>query len=242
MGLNIEPKKVYLSMNKGKVCVRCKEDTPGAVWRLTKDGDKIYELQFSNISGHLMSINTREGKFGTQWMVAIRDLKSNEDFLLQFPLSGGYTGSFFAQLPNIDLTKEVKFCPHSKEVVKDDGKTVDKVSVYLHQDGKSIDWYFTKDDMKDLPPMVKIKVKGKDTWDDSEQLEYYKRMAAEKNDGMEIIAGEGNYVIAGKVEQVKSSTVVIPDDTSSEEDDFLKNDLPIEDLPIHAHNPEDLPF
>jgi len=234
MGLNIEPKKTYLSMNKGKVCLRCKADTPGAVTRLTKDGEPIHELQFSNISGHLLKISTREGKFGPQWILDIRDLRSNEDFVLQFPYSGGYTASFFSQLPNIDLTKEIKFCPYSKEVVKDDGKVVDKVSVYLHQDGKGVDWFFTKDDMKDLPPMVKIKVKGKDTWDDSAQLEYFERMAKEKNEGMEIIAREYSYVgNAPKPEPVTVSAI----------EQHIDNDLPMDDIPVDDPHPDsELPF
>ena len=37
-------------------------------------------------------------------------------------------------------------------------------------------WFFTKNNPNGLPPLQKIKIKGKETWDDSEAMEFLEKM------------------------------------------------------------------
>lgn len=44
--------------------------------------------------------------------------------------------------------------------------------MFINQDGKGLKHYWTKDNPGSLPNLEKIKIKGKDTWDDTKRLEY----------------------------------------------------------------------
>ena len=54
-------------------------------------------------------------------------------------------------------------------------KTITGITLY--QDGEKIAPYYTKEDPKGLPQMVKIKVKGKEQWDDSDMMTFLEEMA-----------------------------------------------------------------
>jgi hypothetical protein len=47
----------------------------------------------------------------------------------------------------------------------------------LYQDGNKIAPYYTKEDPNGLPQMQKIKVKGKEQWDDSDMMAFLENMA-----------------------------------------------------------------
>lgn len=51
-----------------------------------------------------------------------------------------------------------------------DGKR--KTSLFINQDGKAVKWFWTKDNPGELPSLKKVKIKGKETWDDSDQIEF----------------------------------------------------------------------
>jgi len=44
--------------------------------------------------------------------------------------------------------------------------------LFINQDGKGLKHFWTKDNPGDLPNLQKIKIKGKESWDDSERLEF----------------------------------------------------------------------
>jgi hypothetical protein len=46
-----------------------------------------------------------------------------------------------------------------------------------NQNGSGLKWAFTKDNPNGMPDLVKIKVKGKDTWDDSDRMEFLENYA-----------------------------------------------------------------
>jgi hypothetical protein len=78
-------------------------------------------------------------------------------------------------LPNIDLSKEIRFMPWAMKDKNDPTKTITGITMY--QDGEKLAPYYTKEDPKGLPQMVKIKVKGKEQWDDSDMMSYLEEMA-----------------------------------------------------------------
>ena len=95
--------------------------------------------------------------------------------ILQMPFSSGTASSFIKALPNVDLSKDVKLSPKMEEK---DGKK--KTTLFVNQGGKAAKWFWTKDNPGDLPQMKKIKIKGKESWDDSDQLEYFENYIKEE--------------------------------------------------------------
>ena len=65
---------------------------------------------------------------------------------------------------------------------------VKRTSVIIAQGDKGVKWAFTKDAPGDLPPMRQIKVKGKDVWDDSDQLAYFEKMITDINNKLTAVA------------------------------------------------------
>jgi hypothetical protein len=44
--------------------------------------------------------------------------------------------------------------------------------VFISQNGKGLKHFWTKDTPRELPPLKKIKVKGVETWDDTDRMDY----------------------------------------------------------------------
>lgn len=173
MGLgNNGASRIYLSISDGKIAQRCDENEQGAIKCSNKEGTSTwYEKRYGNVSGYIKDVTKRlpdNPKFGPQLQILIED--EGELFQLQMPWSSRYSNGFFKCMPNIDVSRKIEFNPWMKVV--DNAK---KTALYLkhYGDQDSIPWAWTKDDPKDLPPMVKIKVKGVETWDDSDQQEYF---------------------------------------------------------------------
>jgi hypothetical protein len=119
------------------------------------------------MEGMIKNVQFKDGDYGTQLIVTIEN--DGEIAHLQMPLSSNPASGFLKALPNVDASVAVKFSPKMEEK---DGKR--KTSLFLSQGGKGVKWYWTKDNPADLPPLKKIKVKGKETWDDSDQIDYLK--------------------------------------------------------------------
>jgi hypothetical protein len=89
--------------------------------------------------------------------------------------SSGYAAAFLKALPNVDLSKDVQLSP--KVTVEGEKK---KTTIFLNQDGAPVKWFYTKDNPNGCPGLKKIKVKGVETWDDSEMMEFLEKMVNEK--------------------------------------------------------------
>lgn len=175
MGLgNNGASRTYLSISDGKIAKRCNENEVGAIKCTNKDGTNTwYELRYANVSGYIKDVVKKVSentKFGPQLQIVIED--DGETFQLQMPWSGSYSNGFFLCMPNIDLSKKVRFSPWMKVI--DNSK---KTALYLSHEGEAdnIAWAWTRDEPKDLPPMQRIKVKGVETWDDTARQEYFER-------------------------------------------------------------------
>ena len=84
------------------------------------------------------------------------------------PFSSSYAKSFLKRLPNIDFSKDVVLRGYD---ILDKEKGRIKYYLVPRQDGK-IESAYTKENPNGFPDMQKIKVKGKDVWDDTDQLEF----------------------------------------------------------------------
>ena len=163
---------VYLSIQGGKIARRVAEPTATSKSRqIESTGRVVNEELYDSLEGHLSGVSVKEGTFGKELHVFIAE---DQKYDLQLMLSSGPAKSFLSALPNVDLSKPVRIIP--KMEVKDG---VSRTKVLLSQGNVGVKWAFTKDNPGDMPPMNKIKVKGKETWDDSDQLDFFEKLIAE---------------------------------------------------------------
>lgn len=169
--LSNTPSAIYLSISQGKIARRLKEPTSTSKTRTTKEGKLVHEELYDSLQGIITDISTKDGNYGRELLITISD--DGEKAVLQLSLSSGPASSFLKALPNVNLTRPVTLRP-KMETDGDKSKT----TLFISQDGAGVKWYWTKDNPGKLPGLKKIKVKGKDTWDDSEQLDFFENYIA----------------------------------------------------------------
>lgn len=174
----------YLNFMGGKFVQRVPEGTEGSNPRELKKGPNtgatVHELHYDTYVGQIYNIDTEDrGEYGVSLNIFI-DVSTDEDpdskVKLSLSLSSGPAKGFLSRLPVIDFAKDVTLKGFSI-LNKENGRTNQYLVPY--QDGKKLESQFTKDNPGALPKMVKIKVKGKEQWDDSAQLEFYEGLIKE---------------------------------------------------------------
>ena len=169
MGAINKSTAIYLTISDGKICRRVQSPTASSIQRTTKDGRVVNEEHFNGWMGKITNIVTRESDYGKEWNVTIND--GVETAILSFKYSSGYAASFLKALPNVNLSDNVTLTPKATEV---DGKK--RTTLFLNQNGTAVKWAYTKDNMNGCPGLKQIKVKGVNTWDDSEMMEFLESM------------------------------------------------------------------
>ena len=160
----------FYSIADGKICRTFKSATAKTKERVNKNGKLVYEEFYDGLSGRITDIKIKDHpEFGKFWMVHLQD--GSWSGIIQMKYSSGYSSSFLKILPNVDLLKDVTIVP--KMTIDGEKK---KGSLFIMQEGNPIKHYYTKDNPNGLPQMKKIKVKGKETWDDSDMMEFLEKM------------------------------------------------------------------
>jgi hypothetical protein len=166
MGLNNnQSSSIYLQISNGKLVRSFSSPTPKSVSRTNKVGKEVHEEFYDSLTGYVKGISTKETEYGKFWVINVNDGES--DYTLSTNYSGGYAVSFLKAIPNADLSRMMTITPR----IMVDGDKRNSV-MFINQDGKGLKHYWTKDNPGQLPNLEKIKIKGKDTWDDSRRLEY----------------------------------------------------------------------
>jgi len=168
---------IYLSVADGYLVRSHKEANSNTTQRVTKTGKLVHEEKFKDLTAKLVGAETKENDFGKQWCLKFQD--GEETYIVNMPYSSRYSASFLKALPNIDLTKNIKFMPWSMVDKNDATKKVTGITCYQN-DGNGmvkVQPAFTKDAPNGLPEMKQIKVKGKVTWDDSDMTEFLENVA-----------------------------------------------------------------
>jgi len=160
----------WLSIIKGEISKKVPQGTEGAKERTNKNGEVVYEMKYNALEGTLKRIGVFEGEYGDQWIFVIDD--GTEEYNLALPYSSGTANGFLYRLPNINLEIPLKIKTFYIEG-KDDGIWRQYLGVY--QNGK-VESAYTKEEPNGLPPMVKVKRKGKEEWDDSDRLEFLQKL------------------------------------------------------------------
>jgi hypothetical protein len=157
---------MYLSILQGKIAQRVPEPTATSQPRTTKLGKQVHEEIFDSVSGHITSVSTKDGEYGKQLLITLED--DGQRAVLQMAFSSGVASSFLKALPNVNKDEKATLRPKMDR--KDD---IERTVLWISQNGKGVAWAHTKDNPNGLPEMKKIKVKGKESWDDSDQLDYF---------------------------------------------------------------------
>jgi hypothetical protein len=166
MGLNNnQSSSIYLQISNGKLVRSFSSPTPKSVSRTNKVGKEVHEEFYDSLTGYIKGISTKETEYGKFWVINVNDGES--DYTLSTNYSGGYAVSFLKAIPNADLSRVMTITPK----IMVDGDKRNSV-MFINQDGKGLKHYWTKDNPGQLPNLEKIKIKGKDTWDDTKRLEY----------------------------------------------------------------------
>jgi hypothetical protein len=166
MGLNNnQSSSIYLQISNGKLVRSFSSPTPKSVSRTNKVGKEVNEEFYDSLTGYVKGISTKETEYGKFWVINVND--GENDYTLSTNYSGGYAVSFLKAIPNADLSRVMTITPK----IMVDGDKRNSV-MFINQDGKGLKHYWTKDNPGQLPNLEKIKIKGKDTWDDTKRLEY----------------------------------------------------------------------
>jgi hypothetical protein len=171
-GLGNNSKGTFISIIGGKFTQRVKEGTPGAVSRINKNNETVFEMQYDSFNGKLKDIKVVDSSYGKQWNFTL--VAGGKDYILTLPYSNGYSKAFLKILPNVNLSEPFKISPSSKEV---DGKTQN--TVFVNQNNQVVKHYFNKATPNGLPQMVEITVKGQKVWDDTDQMAFLEKTALE---------------------------------------------------------------
>jgi hypothetical protein len=167
MGLNQSQSEslVFLGIANGKIVRQFKEKTDKSTSRVNKMGREVHEEFYDSLTGILKHVSTKESEYGKFWVVKMES--EGKLYQIEMNYSGGYAASFLKTIPNADISKEFTLTP--KLTIEGDKK---KSVIFINQAGSGLKWFFTRDNPNGMPELAKIKVKGKDTWDDSDRMEF----------------------------------------------------------------------
>jgi hypothetical protein len=169
MGLDNRQAGNYITILAGKLCQRVPEGTEGAIKRVNKLGNTVFEKFYDSFTGRLVDIKVQDGTYGKTWNFVFVD--KDEPYILQLSYSNSFATALLKILPNIDLTKEIKVSPSVKEV---DGKN--RSTLFINQDGQALKHAFTRENPNGMPDMEQVTVKGVLVWDDTKRLEFLQNM------------------------------------------------------------------
>lgn len=161
---------VYLGVSNGKIVQSFKTKTEHSTERVNKAGKLVYEEHYDFVEGIIKGLSTKENDYGKFWVITLES--DGKTYLLEFNYSGGISQSFLKALPNVKLGNPVRLVPRVSE---DPISGKKKAVMFINQNEQGIKHFFTKDNPNGMPDLVKVKIKGKETWDDSDRMEFLER-------------------------------------------------------------------
>ncbi len=152
---NSHSKSTYVNISKGRFYTR-------------ENGQPKY---YGELEGYINSVNIIKDTYnGNQFevlQVLVADDK--ESFILQMRTDSGYFRSFCNALKSGNIYDKFIFSPFYTE---EKGKT--RTVLFLKQNSVPLKFYHTLKKMGELPPLEKITYKGKEIWDSTKQINYWK--------------------------------------------------------------------
>ncbi len=146
---------IYLRIADGMIVEQVEEGTANAVSRTTKPSDEhpngrtVWERRDQYVEGVIISMFRKEREYKGEVMnsLAIRLKDVGETYQLEMNEGNRYWSSFMLRLPNLDLTKGVRFAPY--DFTDKEGRRV--IGMNLIQGNAKVQPKWTKDNPGDLP-------------------------------------------------------------------------------------------
>lgn len=103
--------KTYLSILFGGIREKVTKDTPGAVPRVNKNNDEVWERVDKSLEGKLVDIFYKEHhEYGNSYEIVIDD--GDEKFNLSLHEDSKYAIQFLSRFPNINLKEFITIVPY----------------------------------------------------------------------------------------------------------------------------------
>lgn len=173
-----DSKTLYYHLFDGSICRTVKTPTEESKSRVNKNGEQVNEVFVGGLSGKLTDIKHREfevnGVKEYSWEFTIEDADGR--YILSLPVNSRISQQLLSRLPNVDFSKEIALTT-GKGFDEDKGKEFQWCNV--HQGKDKIASHFTKETPNGLPQLNLVKYKGKETWDNSDQLAFFEKLVAE---------------------------------------------------------------
>jgi hypothetical protein len=172
--------KTYLQVIGGSFVIRVKDEqslfnnkkpVPRVITKGKNEGKKVWEVHFDTIMGIITKIEKKSAPNGTdysdQWNIFLDD-----DMIIVLSNTSRYAKDFWVTIENVDLTIPVKFVPNTWI-----WEEKPQFAMKLFQGGREIKKKYEKAKGENVfsngfPPSILKKIKGKDVWDDTDQLEF----------------------------------------------------------------------
>ena len=162
--------KKYFYVLRDKFVTKANKDEAGAVERVNKNKETVYEHQYDAVRGKITNIRLVKKLFkrGDEWRWDVTLTMEQHQIVVSLPFSSRVSKGILLRLPNIDLTEMVKLKAFYFE------ETNKQVMVVYQGQGlkDKVLAFFTKDNPNGLPPMERITRKGQEEWDDTKQLKW----------------------------------------------------------------------
>lgn len=129
----------WLTISRGLIIEKVDENTPGAKKRINKLNNEVYEKFYKKVGLVIKNIWIEEGVYGKQIMISFNLNEDNATLTINNDSS--YGRSFYQQIFNCDLSKQIVIHPYRFE--DDKGKT--RTGVTIYQNGTKVEKQFPTD-------------------------------------------------------------------------------------------------
>lgn len=164
----------FWTIKKGFLAKRVSEGTEGAHAVKKENGDVYHEVREDFFTGRLKNVEIRTHEdYGD--FLKLTTIAGGKNYTIECDLNSGYAFGFLSTIPNAKLEEIMRLSPMYKE---ENGKKESKL--FIEQETGWLKQYFTKDTPNGLPELERIKVKGKETWDNTKRLEFFKNTLVPK--------------------------------------------------------------
>lgn len=138
------------------------------VFTVGKKGD---QKTFTDLTGVVTDLTIDDDTFNDKTFKVL-NIKVADDsgvYNMKIRFESGYARCFCNMIENADLSLPIMFAPKYEEP---EGQQP-KASMFMMQNGKPLKHRYTKANPGNLPPLVKVRFKDNDMWDNSAQMTYY---------------------------------------------------------------------
>lgn len=164
----------FMNIVGTSIAEKVESGTPNSIKRVNKEGNTVYELNYTAIWGILTNIEFKEGRYGKEIIFILKD--GLDTTRLQLLFSTKVAKDIICRLPNADFTKDIKI-----HVKRDEEKK--KAYCFITQINNETKKYelvvsaHNKKEPNGMPPMMKYVCDDRtEKWNDVEQIDFLEKM------------------------------------------------------------------